>query len=62
MENSLSITKDMGEYYIYLRGNSNLIAKGYENFWTKKVAIETTMDPRCRVECFIADPTLSITG
>ncbi|KAI5438284.1 hypothetical protein KIW84_024140 [Lathyrus oleraceus] len=22
---------------------------------------ETTMDPRCRVECFIADPMLSIT-
>ena len=30
MEDSLSITKDIGEYYIYLKNNSNLIAKGYE--------------------------------
>ena len=30
MEDSLSITKDIGEYYINLKDNSNLIAKGYE--------------------------------
>ena len=42
MEDSLSITKDIGEYYIYLKDNSNLIAKGYERFLIKKVAIETT--------------------
>ena len=42
MEDSLSITKDKGEYYIYLKDNSNLIAKGYEKFLIKKVAIETT--------------------
>jgi hypothetical protein len=30
MEDSLSITKDIGEYYIYLKDNSNIIAKGYE--------------------------------
>ena len=30
MEDSLSITKDISEYYIYLKDNSNLIAKGYE--------------------------------
>ena len=30
MEDSLSITKDIGEYYIYLKDNSNLMAKGYE--------------------------------
>ena len=41
MEDSLSITKDIGKYYIYLKDNSNLIAKGYEKFWLK-VAIETT--------------------
>ena len=41
MEDSLSITKDKGEYYIYLKDNSNLIAKGYKNL-IKKVAIETT--------------------
>ena len=33
MEDSLSITKDIGEYYIYLKDNSNLITKGYEKFW-----------------------------
>ena len=32
MEDLLSITKDIGEHYIYLKDNSNLIAKGYENF------------------------------
>ena len=42
MEDSLSITKDIGEYYIYLKDNSNLIAKGYEKILIKKVAIETT--------------------
>jgi hypothetical protein len=42
MEDSLSITKDIGEYYIYLKDNSNLIAKGYEKSLVKKVAIETT--------------------
>jgi len=42
MEDSLSITKDIGEYYIYLKDNSNLIAKGYEKVLIKKVAIETT--------------------
>ena len=36
MEDSLSITKDIGEYYIYLKDNSNLIAKGYEKFWIRK--------------------------
>ena len=36
MEDSLSITKDIGEYYIYLKDNSNLIAKGYEKFWLRK--------------------------
>ena len=41
MEDSLSITKDIGEYYIYLKDNSNLIAKGYEKL-IKEVAIETT--------------------
>ena len=44
MEDSLSITKDIGEYYIYLKDNSNLIAKGYEKVLIKKVAIETTKD------------------
>ena len=43
MEDSLSITKDIGEYYIYHQDNSNLIAKGYEKL-IKKVAIETTKD------------------
>ena len=42
MEDSLSITKDIGEYYIYLKDNSNLIAKGYEKKLIKEVAIETT--------------------
>jgi hypothetical protein len=42
MEDSLSITKDIGEYYIYLKDNSNLIAIGYEKVFDKKVAIETT--------------------
>ena len=42
MEDSLSITKDIGEYYIYLKDNSNLIAKGYEKSLIKRVAIETT--------------------
>ena len=42
MEDSLSITKDIGEYYIYLKDNSNLITKGYEKFFIKKVAFETT--------------------
>ena len=36
MEDSLSITKDIGEYYIYLKDNSNLIAKGYEKVWLRK--------------------------
>ena len=36
MEDSLSITKDISEYYIYLKDNSNLIAKGYEKFWLRK--------------------------
>ena len=44
MEDSLSITKDIGEYYIYLKDNSNLIAKGYEKVLIKRVAIETTKD------------------
>ena len=42
MEDSLSITKDIGEHYIYLKDNSNLIAKGYEKVLIKRVAIETT--------------------
>ena len=42
MEDSLSITKDIGEYYIYHKDNSNLIAKGYEKVLIKRVAIETT--------------------
>ena len=42
MEDSLSITKDIGEYYIYLKDNSNLIAKGYEKVLIMRVAIETT--------------------
>ena len=42
MKDSLSITKDIGEYYIYLKDNSNLIAKGYEKNLSKRVAIETT--------------------
>ena len=41
MEDSLSITKDIGEYYIYLKNNSNLIANVYEKLW-QEVAIETT--------------------
>ena len=44
MEDSLSITKDIGEYYIYHKDNSNLIAKGYERIFIKKVAIRTTKD------------------
>ena len=46
MEDSLSITKDIGEYYIYLKDNSNLIAKGYEIFlmrsghWNHKKTFE----------------------
>ena len=40
MEDSLSITKDIGEYYIYLKDNSNLIAKGYEKFWLRKWPLE----------------------
>ena len=35
MEDSLSITKDIGEYYIYLKDNSNLIAKGYKKVWLR---------------------------
>ena len=35
MEDSLSITKDIGEYYIYHKDNSNLIAKGYGKFWLR---------------------------
>ena len=35
MEDSLSITKDIGEYYIYLKDNSNLIAKGYDFFFIR---------------------------
>ena len=42
MEDSLSIPKDIGEYYIYLTDNSNLIAKGYEKSLIKRVVIETT--------------------
>ena len=42
MEDSLSITKDIGEYYIYHKDNSNLIAKGYEKVLIKKMAIGTT--------------------
>jgi hypothetical protein len=43
MEDSLSITKDKGEYYIYLKDNSNLIANGYKKKGLiKKVTIETT--------------------
>ena len=38
----MSITKDIGEYYIYHKDNSNLIAKGYERFLIKKVVIGTT--------------------
>ena len=44
MGDSLSITKDIGEYYIYLKDNWNLIAKGYEKVLIKRVAIETTKD------------------
>ena len=40
MEDSLSITKDVGEYYINLKDNSNLIANVYEKLW-QKVAIGT---------------------
>ena len=40
MEDSLSITKDIGEYYIYHKDNSNLIAKGYEIFWLRKWPLE----------------------
>ena len=36
MEDSLSITKDIGEYYIYLKDNSNLMAKGYEKVWLRE--------------------------
>ena len=43
MEDSLSITKDIGEYYIYLKDNSNLIANVYEKLW-QEAAIETTKD------------------
>ena len=32
----MSITKVLGEYYIYLKDNSNLIAKGYEKFWLRE--------------------------
>ena len=42
MEDLYSITKDIGEYYIYLKDNSNLIAKGYEKVLMKIVAIEST--------------------
>ena len=42
MEDSMSITKDKGEYYIYLKDNSNLIANGYKKKGLiKKVATET---------------------
>ena len=41
MEDSLSITKDIGEYYINLKDNSNLIANVYEKLW-QEVAIGTT--------------------
>ena len=40
MEDLLSITKDIGEYYIYHKDNSNLIAKGYERFWLRKWPLE----------------------
>ena len=36
MEDSLSITKDIGEYYIYLKDNSNRIAKGYKKIWLRE--------------------------
>ena len=42
MEDSLSITKDIGEYYIYHKDNSNLIAKGYEKVLIKRGVVETT--------------------
>ena len=44
MEDSLSITKDIGEYYIYLKDNSNLIAKGYEKFWLRKWPLKPQKD------------------
>ena len=40
MEDSLSITKDIGEYYIYHKDNSNLIAKGYGKIWLRKWPLE----------------------
>ena len=40
MEDSLSITKDIGEYYIYHKDNSNLIAKGYEKIWLRRWPLE----------------------
>ena len=37
MEDSLSITKDKGEFYIYLKDNSNLIANGYKKkVWLRR--------------------------
>ena len=36
MEDSLSITKDIGEYYINLKDNSNLIAMVYTKSFGKK--------------------------
>ena len=36
MEDLLSITKDIGEYYSYLKDNSNLISKGYGKFWLRR--------------------------
>ena len=44
MEDSLSITKDIGEYYIYLKDNSNLIAKGYEKVWLRKWPLKPQKD------------------
>ena len=40
MEDSLSTTKDIGEYYIYHKDNSNLITKGYEKVWIRRWPLE----------------------
>ena len=40
MEDSLSITKDISEYYICLKDNSNLIAKCYEKFGLREWSLK----------------------
>ena len=44
MEDSLSITKDISEYYIYHKDNSNLIAKGHGKVLIRKSPLKPQKD------------------